>query len=62
MKMEVDQDLCISCGACIDLCPEVFAWNNDEKSHVNVDEIPSELEDQAVEAADSCPTNAIREI
>ncbi|MFZ5634123.1 MAG: ferredoxin [Bacillota bacterium] len=62
MKMEVDQDLCISCGACVDLCPEVFNWNNDEKAHAVVDEIPSDLEDQAQEAAEGCPTNAIKEI
>jgi ferredoxin len=62
MKMEVDQDLCISCGACIDTCPEVFEWNDEEKAHSVVDEIPPELEDQSHEAAEGCPTNAIREI
>lgn len=62
MRMEVDQDLCISCGACVDLCPEVFAWNNDEKAHVVVDEVPADLEDQAQEAAEGCPTNAIKEL
>lgn len=59
MHAEVDQDLCISCGACIDTCPDVFDWNNDEKAHSIVDEIPSELEEQASEAAEGCPTDAI---
>ncbi|MCF8009980.1 MAG: ferredoxin [Clostridiales bacterium] len=59
MKMEVDQDLCISCGACIDACPEVFDWNDDEKACVKVDEVPSNIEDQAEEAMESCPTEAI---
>jgi len=62
MKMEVDQDLCISCGACVDTCPEVFDWNDDEKAHVKTDEIPSDLEDQAQEAMESCPTDAISEV
>ncbi|WP_027364184.1 ferredoxin [Desulfotruncus alcoholivorax] len=60
MHAEVDQDLCISCGACIDTCPEVFDWNDDEKAHSVVDEVPSELEEQASEAAENCPTDAIQ--
>jgi len=59
MHAEVDQDLCISCGACIDTCPEVFDWNNDEKAHPILDEVPGNLEDQASEAAEGCPTDAI---
>jgi ferredoxin len=59
MHAEVDQDLCISCGACIDTCPEVFDWNDDEKAHSIVDEIPSDLEEQATEATEGCPTDAI---
>lgn len=59
MQMEVDQDLCISCGACVDTCPEVFDWNDEEKAETMVEEIPPEIEDQAIEAMESCPTNAI---
>lgn len=61
MKVEVDQDLCISCGACVDVCPEVFQWNDDEKAHPVLDEVPADVEDQAHEAAEGCPTNAISE-
>ncbi|SFG00484.1 ferredoxin [Desulfotomaculum arcticum] len=60
MHAEVDQDLCISCGACIDTCPEVFDWNDDEKAHAVVDEVPNDLEEQAQEAAGNCPTDAIQ--
>lgn len=59
MHAEVDQDLCISCGACIDTCPDVFGWNDDEKAYAKVDEIPSDLTDLAEEAAEGCPTEAI---
>lgn len=62
MKMEVDQDLCISCGACVDTCPEVFDWNDDDKAQVTVDEISAEHEDQSQEAMEGCPTSAIKEI
>ena len=26
MKVKVDPDACIACGACISLVPEVFNW------------------------------------
>ncbi len=35
MRVEVDQELCISCGACIDICPDVFEWNEDDKAGIN---------------------------
>lgn len=62
MKVTVDQDLCIACGACIDLCPNIFDWNDEGLSHVLAEEIPSEEEDCANEAIESCPTEAIKEI
>lgn len=61
MLMEVDQDLCISCGACIDICPEVFTWNDDDKAEAGPDEVPQDVDEQAREAAESCPTDAIKE-
>ncbi|NLJ76493.1 MAG: ferredoxin [Peptococcaceae bacterium] len=61
MRVTVDQELCISCGACIDVCPEVFDWNDDDKAHSIADEVPEELEDEAREALESCPTEAISE-
>lgn len=60
MKALVDQDLCISCGACIDICPEVFEWNEEDKAHAVADEVPDGQEDTAKEAAESCPTEAIK--
>lgn len=60
MKASVDPDLCISCGACIDTCPEVFDWNDEEKAQAIVDEIPDDQEDLAKEAAEGCPTDAIK--
>lgn len=61
MKVYVDQDLCISCGLCIDICPAVFDWNDDGKADVIVDEVPAEAEDDAREAMESCPSEAIKE-
>lgn len=59
MKASVKPELCISCSVCIDICPEVFDWDDDSLSHVVVDEIPEELEGAVYEAADQCPTEAI---
>lgn len=61
MKLYVDQDLCISCGACVGICPDVYDWNDDEKAEVIVDEIPEELEEEAKEGQEACPTEAILE-
>lgn len=61
MKVYVDQDLCISCGLCIDTCPAVFDWNDDGKADVIVDEVPADAEDDAREAMESCPSEAIKE-
>ncbi len=61
MRVEVDQELCISCGMCVDTCPDVFDWNEDEKACSLVEEVPPELEESAREAVDNCPTSAISE-
>lgn len=62
MKVSVDQDLCIACGACIDLAPSVYDWDDEGLAHVIVEEVPEEVEDLAREAVESCPTEAIKEI
>lgn len=59
MKATVDKDLCISCGLCIQTCPDVFDWGDDDKAEAIDDEVPEEFEDEVNEAADGCPTDAI---
>ncbi len=62
MKLKVNKDLCIGCGACQATCPEVFQFKNDEYASVIVDEIKEELIDDAMDAMDGCPTGAIEKI
>lgn len=62
MRVKVDQDLCISCGLCVNSCPEVFAWNEAEKATATKDPIPADQEDCCRDAIDGCPTQAIAEI
>jgi len=57
MKARVTED-CISCGRCVEICPEVFEIGEDV-ARVKVSVIPPEYEDATQEAADECPTSAI---
>jgi ferredoxin len=58
MKFEVDQELCIGCGACEDTCPEVFELP-DDTSQVKLDPVPTALQASALEAEEDCPVDAI---
>lgn len=56
MKVIVNDD-CISCGLCVNMCPDVFEFKADGLSHAVGD---PNCCDAAVEAAaEACPTNAI---
>jgi ferredoxin len=57
MKARVTED-CISCGRCVEICPEVFEMGED-RALVKVNEIPEQYQDATQEAADECPTSAI---
>ena len=59
MKFKVDQELCIGCGACEGVCPEVFEMRDDDIAYVIIDTVPAELEESAIEAEESCPVEAI---
>jgi ferredoxin len=58
MKVSIDPDLCTGCELCVDTCPDVFEMDEDI-AKVIVDEVPAGLEDDAQEAIDSCPSEAI---
>ena len=60
MKAKVDQDLCIGCGLCPSIAPEVFDLGDDGKAHSFVDTVPESSEDLAKEAESSCPVDAIK--
>ncbi len=50
-------DTCVGCGACAIINPEVFEINGD-KAIANYDKI-STTEDLCIDAAITCPVNAI---
>ncbi len=59
MLARVDKDTCIGCGLCPDLCPEVFELEDDGLAVAYRNPVPSDIEESAKEAAESCPTEAI---
>jgi ferredoxin len=55
MKIKIDIDACIGCGACAAICPDSFRMNDEGKSEV----ISENNSDCARQAAESCPVRAI---
>ena len=55
-KVYIDQDECIGCGLCTELCPLVFKMNDDGKAEV----IEGYQEEEKIEEAiDGCPVTCI---
>ena len=59
MKATVDQGLCIGCGICEGIVPEVFSLQNEPYAEVLLDPIPEEFQDAVREASEECPETAI---
>ena len=59
MKATVDQGLCIGCGICEGIVPEVFSLQNEPYAEVLLDPIPEEFQDAVREAAEECSEAAI---
>ncbi len=60
MKAAIDKSLCIGCGLCTEVCPQVFEMGDDNIAQVKTDPVPPEAEDSCRQAADQCPGVAIQ--
>jgi ferredoxin len=53
----VDQDLCVSCGVCAEVCSEVFELGPEDMAQVKAD---ADLNATCIQdAVDQCPVGAI---
>jgi ferredoxin len=59
MKVVVDANHCEGHARCWQICPEVFALDDEGHSYVIVDEVPGAMEERARHAVDNCPERAI---
>ena len=58
MKVIIDEDACIGCGACEATCPEVF-YMEDDKAFVKEGVDLEANADGIKEGAESCPVECI---
>ena len=57
-KVVIDTEECIGCESCVELCPEVFALNEEEEK-AEVTHPEGGPEDCIEEAMDTCPVECI---
>lgn len=62
MKVKINKDICIGCGACQAIVPEIFEIEDDGLAVAKDIEIDDEIKEDVVDAVEGCPTNAINEI
>ncbi len=55
MKVKLNSEQCIGCGACVAIAPENFDFNEEGMSQV----INEEATEKTVEALEACPVCAI---
>ncbi len=54
----IDEEECIGCESCVELCPSVFGWNEDDEKAFVLDDADAD-DDCIEEAIASCPAECI---
>jgi ferredoxin len=60
MKVQVNPELCSGSGICIETCPEMFKLDEQGKTTAKNEQVSSEFEQACRNAAEGCPTGAIK--
>ncbi len=58
MKAAIDSDLCTACNLCVEIAPEVFRMGDTTAEPISP-VVAAGHEEEAREAAQDCPTEAI---
>ncbi len=57
-QVNIDEDECIGCETCVELCPDVFAFNADSNKAIVI--TPERGDENCIEeAVTSCPVTCI---
>ncbi|UQA61796.1 ferredoxin [Polyangium aurulentum] len=59
MKIVVDWDRCEANAVCVRAAPEVFRVDDDDRLHLLVTDVPSELRAKVESAVRACPRSAL---
>lgn len=57
-EVSIDREECIGCESCVEICPEVFGFDESEEKSYVIDSSAAS-EDKIQEAMDSCPVECI---
>ncbi len=65
-RVEMDRAMCISCGSCVDYCPQIWEMADDGLSSIKDSENEGDIQKKdipelgcSVEAAEKCPVTCI---
>ena len=59
MKVKINNEACIGCGACTYTCDKVFGLNDEGVVVVKAPVVPEDAKEDANKAIEGCPVGAI---
>ena len=59
MKVKVNKEACIGCGACAAICDAIIEIDDEGLSKVKKEEVKEDEKQAVIDSAESCPTGAI---